>query len=109
LPPIPPPAAAIDAQLHDFQQGDALLTGDIPFVFLADYYQPITPESQQAAEADQAVERNSLGTVLVEAPGFAILTQTCDLVRSCSERPLVQVAALVSFEADILDLGQAWL
>jgi hypothetical protein len=41
--------------------------------------------------------------VSVNVPGFAVLTQTCDLIRPCSERALVRVAALASLGTDDLN------
>jgi hypothetical protein len=38
----------------------------------------------------------------VKAPGFVVLTQTCDLVRSCESRPYVELAALIEVNADRL-------
>lgn len=35
------------------------------------------------------------GNAEVQAPGFAVLTQTCDLVRRCDERPFVEIAPLL--------------
>jgi hypothetical protein len=95
--------AAIDARLQDWQQGDVLLAGEVPFVYLADYDRPVTLHAQQAAAADQSAGGDSLGVISVDVPGLAILTQTCDLIRSCLERPLVQVAALAPLQPDILD------
>ena len=68
--PISQLAAAINAQLQSWQQGDVLLDVEIAFVFLADYTQPITPESQAAAQADQTTDGDPLGTVSVNFPGL---------------------------------------
>jgi hypothetical protein len=103
LSPTPELAAAVDAPLQDWRQGDVLLAGDVPFAYLADYDRPITPQSEEAAAANERTGDDPLGIVSISVPDLAILTQTCDLIRSCSERPLVRVAALVRLTPDILD------
>lgn len=37
-----------------------------------------------------------------EVPGFAVLTQTCDVVRRVQERPVIEVAPLVAVDASVV-------
>jgi hypothetical protein len=97
LPPVEALIATIDEQLNDWNQGDVVLGGPIQFVLLADFNQPITPEAEVAAAADPNGDQ-ALGTVVTAVPGFAVLTQSCDLVRSCRDRPFVNLAVLVEVE-----------
>ena len=50
-------------------------------------------QSQEACDPDT-------GTTEAESPGFAVLTQTCDLVRRCEVRPFVEVAPLFELSED---------
>jgi hypothetical protein len=102
---LPPPAdriAAIDERLRDWRQGDAVIGNAVPFLSLADYARPITPEAQEAAANDPSAGEDPLGVVTVDVPGVVVVTQSCELVRSCADRPFVTVAALVEVDASIL-------
>jgi hypothetical protein len=101
LPPDEALIKTIDARLNDWNQGDVVLGAVIPFVYLADYTQPITSGSQTAA-AENSGSGENLGTVAVDAPGIVIITQSCDLIRSCREQPFVKVAILQEVESDFL-------
>jgi hypothetical protein len=103
LPPEITLIAAIDERLKIWRQGDAVLGDQIPFVHLAHYAQPITSESEQAAQADQGSD-DPLGTVVTNVAGVAIVTQSCDIVRSCRDRPFVRVATLQKVETQFLEL-----
>ncbi len=93
---------AIDARLNDWNQGDVVLGPTIPFVYVADYRSPITSASQQAAASDaQGLEQ--LGTVAVEVPGIVVISQSCDLVRSCREQPFLKVAILQKASDDFVE------
>lgn len=85
-------AADIDALLASWRQGDCVLGGHW-FLFRADPERPLTPPSAEACDADTG---NAEGDV----PGFAVLTQTCDLVRRCDERPYVEIAPLLRLSKD---------
>ena len=86
--------AAIDKRLENWRQGDVVLDVDLPFLHLADYDNPITPEADAAASSDKTGDGDPLNPIFVNVPGFVIVTQTCDLVRKCAERPLAQLAIL---------------
>ncbi|MBM3224385.1 MAG: hypothetical protein FJZ47_11350 [Candidatus Tectomicrobia bacterium] len=81
------PYEAIDTALQAWRQGDCVL-GEQWFVHRFDPACPLTDASVTAPDA---------GVDLLESAvsGFVVLTQTCDLVRRCRERPFVEVAPLV--------------
>ncbi|MEM8809701.1 MAG: hypothetical protein AAGF01_27065 [Cyanobacteria bacterium P01_G01_bin.38] len=78
---------SVDASLKEWRQGDFVL-GEHWFVYRIDPQQSLT-ESQQFDES----EGNNL--IEVETRGLVLVTQTCDIMRSCESRPYVQVAPLV--------------
>lgn len=86
LAPDSPEVAGIDAALADWRQGDLALE-EHWFVHAADGSQPLTAESDQAEDGLQALT--------TEVSGLVVVTQTCDVVRGCVERPFVGVAPLV--------------
>jgi hypothetical protein len=69
-----------------------VLGSDAPFVHLADLDAPTTSHAEELA-GESGAER--LAVVSVEALGLVVLTQTCDLVRTCTDRPFVEVCPLV--------------
>jgi len=82
------PDADIDAILAGWRQGDCVL-GEHWFLHRADPQRPLTPQSKEGCDPET-------GNTEGEVPGFAVLTQTCDLVRRCAERPYVEIAPLVA-------------
>jgi hypothetical protein len=88
------PSAAVDTALAAWRQGDCVV-GEQWFVHRLEKALPLTHQSRVAAEADADLVETAV-------PGFAILTQTCDIVRGCAERPYVEVCALMKVPADIL-------
>ncbi len=85
----------VDDALRSWRQGDCVL-GDQAFLFRLN---PVAPISEAAAIA--AVDGADAAEAQVH--GFAIMTQTCDIVRSCWSRPFVQVCPLVEVDADRLE------
>lgn len=85
---------AIDAALGVWRQGDCAV-GEHWFVHR---FSPSSPLTDTAASVPQGA------TDLAEDPvaGFVILTQTCDVVRQCNDRPFLEIAPLV--EVDDQDL-----
>lgn len=77
----------INAALQQWQQGDCTLDEQW-FAYRIDPTCPLTEAAQEAAEQ---------GADLVESefPGFVVLTQTCDIVRDCTDRPFVEIAPLL--------------
>lgn len=75
----------IDAALQLWNQGDCVLEGEHWLAF------GNIDETTYQVEEDQVA-------------GFVVTTQTCDIVRSCSVRPWIEICPLVSVPAAQLDL-----
>jgi len=91
----------VDQQLNDWRQGDCVV-GEQWFLFRTDVARPLTDDG--AAAAEEGAENAE-----AEALGFAVVTQTCDLVRRCGERPFLEVSPLVEVDNSVLrevDLGR---
>ena len=93
-----PEVHRINDALEAWQQGD-VVRGPVDFIHIGD---PARPLTSIAAEAS-----GDGPTVLVDegVVGLVVLTQTCDIVRACDERPYIEVAPLVEVEES--DLGQS--
>jgi hypothetical protein len=91
---------AIDTTLSEWCQGDCVL-GEYWFVYRFNPQRPLTSDS-----ADVAQEETDLAES--EVRGFAVVTQTCDIVRSCNERPFVEVVPLVEVhEQQLYEIQQS--
>jgi hypothetical protein len=77
--------AKVTAALQHWRQGDCVV-GEHWFVFGIDAKTPLTQEAKEAGESE---------LVEYEVKGFSIVTQTCDIVRSCSTRPFIEISPLV--------------
>ncbi|WP_414756271.1 hypothetical protein [Anabaena sp. CCY 9910] len=84
----------VDAALKQWQQGDCVL-GEHWFVQRFNPKCPLTPESTDVAQEDTDLAES-------EVKGFVVVTQTCDIVRSCSKRPFVEVVPLVEVDEQLL-------
>ena len=82
--------AGVDAALQLWRQGDCVL-GEHWFVYRVSKTLQLTKAASATVDAG-----NDL--VEFEVRGFAVLTQTCDVVRNCEERPFVEVSPLVEVE-----------
>lgn len=89
--------AAIDEVLTSWRQGDYVL-GEHWFVHRFDPAFPATAEARTAA-ASPAPEP---GIAETQVAGLIIVSQTCDVVRSCAERPYIEVCPLVEVDAAAL-------
>ena len=80
----------LDAALAPWRQGDCVVGAQ----WFVHRFTPEVPLTKVAAEAATA------GVDLAEAAvrGFVVVSQTCDLARSCTERPYVEVAPLVEVD-----------
>jgi hypothetical protein len=90
----------VDTALKQWCQGDYVL-GEHWFVQRCNPHRPLTKASKEAAkeEIDLAEE---------EVRGFVVVTQTCDIVRSCRSRPFVEVVPLVEVnQQQIPDIQKA--
>ena len=71
---------------------------------LVDLSRPQSPASPGVtAEGNGGTQTAGITPVLEEVAGFAVLTQTCDVVRRCLERPYVEVAPLVKLDHEIVE------
>ena len=89
---------SVDHAMQTWRQGDVCLDNGLEFLHLADLSRPHSAASVQVTEMlasnDEGFEAG--GTpVLDNVLGMAVLSQTCDVVRGCQERPFVEVAPLV--------------
>jgi hypothetical protein len=84
----------VDKALSAWRQGDCVL-GSQWFAFRVDPSRPLTDAARDAAEA-------AVDLVEVEVSGFAVLTQTCDIVRASADRPFIEVCPLVEVSTDVL-------
>ena len=89
----------VDNALQHWRQGDVCLDAGLDFVHLADLRNPNTDAAREAA-----IQQTELGddlpfepvSLLDRVSGIVVLTQTCDIVRSASQRPYLEVSPLIS-------------
>lgn len=81
----------IDGALANWRQGDCVLQS-YGFLWRIDPERPLTDHAKAAAQGGS----DAAGRLF---PGAVVLTQTCDLVRKCIDRPMVEIAPLVQLEA----------
>lgn len=96
----------IDRALQSWRQGDVAFDEGVFFLHLADLRTPLTNEAQETAKArTDSGESVAVEGVASIVPGIVVVTQTCDVVRSCAERPYVEVSPLIevpeAFLADV--------
>lgn len=87
-------AKRIDASLREWRQGDLALE-ESWFVHVGDGAAPLSEAATESGHGPQALTSEVLGLVM--------LTQTCDIVRRCVDRPFVEVAPLIRVKADVLE------
>ncbi len=86
-------AKRIDASLQEWCQGDLALS-ESWFVHVGDGALPLSEAATQAESGVQALQS--------DVSGLVVVTQTCDIVRSCATRPFIEVAPLVRVSEDAL-------
>ena len=89
---------AIDEALRAWRQGDVCLDAGLEFLHLADLSRPHSSASLQVADAledSSGATRAGPTPILDEVRGMVMLSQTCDVVRGCRERPFVEIAPLM--------------
>ena len=92
----PEDVTRIDRALQSWRQGDAAFDDSVFFLHLADLGTPLTTEARETANAHtDSGEGGSVEGVASVVPGVVLVTQTCDIVRSCAERPYVEVSPLI--------------
>ena len=84
----------IDERLRDWQQGDCVL-GEHWFLYRTSRLCPLTEAGAVAVSED-------MDNAEAEVLGLGVVTQTCDLVRRCEDRPFVEVCPLVEVEDSTL-------
>ncbi len=89
-----PGSGQVDQRIATWRQGDCVI-GDDWFLFRTNMEDPLTDDGKAAV-----VEGVEYAETLVR--GFAVLTQTCDLVRSCVDRPFAEVSPLVQVDDRVL-------
>lgn len=87
-------AKRIDAALQQWRQGDLALE-ESWFVHVGDPRVPLTDATAEASEGE-------IQALTSEVRGLIIVTQTCDIVRACVDRPYVEIAPLVQVSEDNL-------
>jgi hypothetical protein len=83
-------AKRIDSALREWRQGDLALA-ESWFVHVGD-------PSAALSEAAEQAEGDGAQALMSEVTGLVVVTQTCDIVRSCIARPFVEVAPLVQID-----------
>ena len=92
-------ADTIDDELRHWRQGDVSLDAGLEFLHLADLSRPHSPASVEVVGVSGGETRMAgIATVAEEVEGVVVLTQTCDIVRSCQNRPFVEIAPLVRLD-----------
>lgn len=86
----------VDAALQDWRQGDCVL-GEHWFAFGLSKNLPLTGAGLAAASNGAEIAEQ-------QVRGFVVVTQTCDIVRTCESRPFIEVCPLV--EVDSNKLGE---
>jgi hypothetical protein len=89
--------ARLDEALRAWRQGDCVV-GEHWFVHRFAPGLPLTDEARLTVEADAG----GMDLAESEVRGLMIVSQSCDIVRSCSERPFVEVCPLVELEDGVL-------
>ena len=82
---------SVDAALALWRQGDCVLHGDHWFAHRIDTGFPLTEAGCYSAAEGQSLTEQKVA-------GLALVTQTCDIVRTCTERPFVAVSPLVEVD-----------
>lgn len=90
--------------MKTWRQGDLLFGADLPFVTFAHRHLPMTEVSKSTVADDHA--ESMVVDVLSDEVGYVITSQSCDLVRSCSDRPYVEIAPLIPVDSATILLVQ---
>ena len=84
----------VDQRIATWRQGDCVV-GDEWFLFRTNMENPLTAAGKAAVVEGAENAETSVR-------GFAVLTQTCDLVRHCRDRPFAEVSPLVEVNDQVL-------
>jgi hypothetical protein len=97
---------ALDESVAAWRQGDVTLDAGLVLCHLADLSFPHSPASIRTAgqyAADGAVIEPGPTALFDEVVGLVVLSQTCDIVQSCRQRPFLEVAPLIPVNAPTLE------
>ncbi len=88
----------VDLAMRNWRQGDVAQVRI--FSHFADLRRPVTSASIQLSQSPQAsnITTTRIGTAV---EGLVVLTQTCDIRRSSTDRPYVEVCPLISVDPAI--------
>ena len=96
----------IDQTLQAWRQGDVSLDAGLELLHFADLSRPHSPASTQVAETlarnREAIEAGPT-PVLDEVRGVVVLSQTCDVVRGCRDRPFVEIGPLIEVPEPLVE------
>jgi hypothetical protein len=86
-----------------WQQGDIIELDGLPFMYLADLRNPTLSASKEFI-GNQTIGdgENPYAAISVDVKKFVVISQTCDLVRTFSKSPTIQLAALEKVSKDQL-------
>jgi len=84
----------VDEAIVEWRQGDCVLSEQ----WMVHRFAPDIPLTGEASE----VAGEGVDLAESEVRGFMVATQTCDIVRSCTDRPFVEVCPLVEVEEEVL-------
>ena len=87
----------IDEALRVWRQGDCIL-GEHWFVHR---FSPTHPLTEEAAKIAADTAGSGVDLAESEVRGLMVASQSCDVVRSCSDRPFVEVCPLVELTEDV--------
>lgn len=80
----------VDAAVGEWRQGDCTL-GEHWFLYRFNPKRPLADESANLVQEETDLAES-------EVKGFAVVTQTCDIVRPCGDRPFIEVVPLVEVD-----------
>ncbi|WP_419933865.1 hypothetical protein [Candidatus Palauibacter sp.] len=84
----------VDERIATWRQGDCVVEDDW-FLYRTSAENPLT-------DAGKAAVVEGVENAETSVRGFAVLTQTCDLVRHCADHPFVEVGPLVEVDDQVL-------
>jgi hypothetical protein len=96
-----PEARRITSAMQVWRQGDVAL-GEDQFVHLADPVRPLTRAAAHLPPREDGQLPAATELVEGQVDGLVVVTQTCDLLRCCVERPFVEVSPLIVVASDRL-------
>ena len=97
---------AINQSLAAWRQGDVSFDAGIESLHFADISIPHSPwsirEFQRLSSSNMPVP-GGITPICHRVEGLVVLSQTCDVIRDCVDRPFVEIAPLVQLDARIVE------